>query len=38
MIQANVRSTTHRRRMTTKPFLHDMRLTVSSVTFVFEGV
>jgi hypothetical protein len=38
MIQLSVRSTTHRRRMTTKPFTHDMRLTISSVTFVFEGV
>ena len=36
MIQANVRSTTRRRRMTTKPFIHDMRLTISSVTFVLS--
>jgi hypothetical protein len=32
MIQGSVRSTTHRRQMTTKPFIQGMRLTISSVT------
>jgi hypothetical protein len=34
MIEGSVRSTTHRRRMTTKPFIQGMRLTISSVTLV----
>ena len=32
MIQAKVRSTTHLRRMTTKPFIQGMRRTISRVT------
>jgi hypothetical protein len=36
MIQGSVRSTTHRRRMTTQPFIQGMRLTISRVTLVLS--
>ena len=36
MIQAKVRSTTQRLRMTTKPFIQGMRRTISRLTWVLS--